>query len=280
MNDPKVSIIVPCYNQAQYLDAALQSVIDQTHTSWECIIVNDGSTDTTEAVALSWVKKDRRFKYYAKQNEGLGKTRNYGIARSNGVFILPLDSDNQLIQDFIQDAIAVFEKHQDVGVVYGNAEYFGEKKGIWKVSQYDLKKMLARNYIDACAVYRKSVWAEVGGYDGNMPHQGEEDWVFWIALGILNVKFHHLNKTTFKYFVSKNSMIRSFTNEMAISNYDYIFKKYSHQYQKIYTEVYSLYEKNEIQYKNNLKSEKFLIDVFCSTLFGFSIFGLYKKNKQ
>lgn len=278
MNNPKVSIIVPCYNQAQYLDAALQSVIDQTDSSWECIIVNDGSTDITEEVALSWVSKDNRFRYYAKQNEGLGKTRNYGISKSNGLYILPLDSDNQLINDFVQSAITVLEKHHDVGVVYGDAVYFGEKKGVWKVTPFNLKKMLAGNYIDACAIFRKNLWAQVGGYDENMPHQGEEDWVFWMALGILNVNFYHLNKTTFRYFVSKNSMIRSFTTEMAISNYDYIFKKYSQQYQKFYSVVHSLYEKNEIQYKNNLKSEKFLIDLFCSTLFGFSIFGLYKKK--
>ena len=280
MNTPKVSIVVPCYNQAQYLDQALQSVFDQTCTTWECIIVNDGSTDATEVIALNWVEKDKRFRYYAKQNEGLGKTRNYGISKSNGQFILPLDSDNQLMKDFAQDAIAVFEINQDIGVVYGDAEYFGEKNGIWKVGQYDLKKMLAGNYIDACAIFRKKVWVTAGGFDENMPHQGEEDWMFWIALGALNVKFHHLNKTTFRYFVSKNSMIRSFTDAMVISNYDYILKKYSVQYQKHYRDVYFLYEKNATTYKNNLKSEKFVIDLFCSTFFGFSIFGLYRINKK
>lgn len=276
--DSTISIIVPCYNQAQYLDAALQSVIDQTYTHWECIIVNDGSPDHTEKIAMSWVNKDKRFKYYYKQNEGLAKARNYGISKSNGQFILPLDSDNQLIQDFIQEAITVFEKNQDVGVVYGDAEYFGDKNGHWKVEEYDLKSILGANYIDACAVFRKKLWIEVGGYDENMPHQGEEDWEFWIALGVLKVKFHHLNKITFRYFVSKNSMIKSFTAQMYQSNHDYVYKKNSEQCQKYYAAVYSLYKKKEIEYSKNLKSEKFIIDVFCSTFFGFSVFGLYKKN--
>jgi glycosyltransferase involved in cell wall biosynthesis len=277
MSTIKVSIIIPCYNQALYLDGALQSVFDQTYTDWECIIVNDGSIDATEVVALSWVKKDKRFKYYFKQNEGLGKTRNYGIARSNGLFVLPLDSDNQLENDFIQDSIAVFEKNQDIGVVYGDAEYFGEKNGLWKVRQYDLKKILSGNYIDACAIYRKKLWVKVGGYDENMPHQGHEDWEFWIALGSLNVNFFHLNKITFKYYVSKNSMIRSFTDEMVLLNQDYIVKKHSKQYFRYYLDIFLLSEKKDYDFAEKLKSEKFVIDLFCKTFFGFKIFNRQRK---
>jgi glycosyltransferase involved in cell wall biosynthesis len=272
---PILSIIIPCYNAAATLETTLESVVHQNFQDWEAIIVNDGSTDISEEIALRWVKKDKRFKYYTKQNEGLGKTRNYGIARSNGLFILPLDSDNQLMKDFSQDAINVFEINQDIGVVYGDAEYFGERKGLWRVQQYDFKKILAGNYIDACAIYRKEFWVEVGGYDENMPHQGHEDWDFWIALGVVNIKFHHLNKITFKYFVSKYSMIRSFTDVMEKSNNDYIFNKYSKQYQKSYRDIYSLCKKNESKYIENLKSEKFVIDLFLDTFLGFTIF----KNK-
>jgi glycosyltransferase involved in cell wall biosynthesis len=275
--NPILSIIIPCYNSESTLESTLESVTSQDFQDWEAIIINDGSTDTTEEIALKWVEKDKRFKYFAKLNEGLGKTRNYGIAQSSGIYILPLDADNQLINDFTKDAIAVLEKNRDVGVVYGDAEYFGEKTGVWKVEEYDLKKILACNYIDACAIYRKKLWQEVGGYDEKMPFQGHEDWEFWVVLGVLNVKFYHLNKITFRYFVSKNSMIRLFTNEMALSNYNHIFKKYNNQYQNFYPDVYLLYENNERQYSENLKSEKFIIDIFCKTFFGFTIFKKYKK---
>lgn len=232
--NPILSIIIPCYNSESTLESTLESVIHQDFQDWEALIINDGSTDTTEAIALRWIKKDNRFKYYAKQNEGLGKTRNYGIAKSNGIYILPLDSDNQLMKDFTQEAIAVFEKNQDIGVVYGHAQYFGDKNEIWTVDDYNLNNMLVHNYIDACAIYKKHLWEKVEGYDENMPFQGHEDWEFWIALGILNVKFHHLNKVTFKYYVSKNSMIKSFTSEMVLLNQDYIVKKYSREYHNHY----------------------------------------------
>lgn len=270
--NPILSIIIPCYNSEATLETTLQSVINQNFQNWEAIIINDGSSDNTENIALKWVAKDHRFKYFAKQNEGLGKTRNYGIARSSGLFVLPLDSDNQLIKDFSEHAIEVFEKNKEIGVIYGDAEYFGERIGLWTVKEYEFKKLLAGNYIDACAIYRKENWVEVGGYDENMPHQGHEDWELWIAFGVLNVKFYHLNKITFKYFVSKHSMIRSFSDSMEQLNKDYIFEKYSKHYQKYYGDIYSLCKKNESNYNENLKSEKFVIDLFCKTFFGFTIF--------
>jgi glycosyltransferase involved in cell wall biosynthesis len=278
--NPILSIIIPCFNAEATLESTLESVFNQDFQDWETIIINDGSTDSTEKIALEWINKDKRFKYFSKENEGLGKTRNYGISKANGVYILPLDSDNLIEKDFVLNAIQVFEKDPNIGVVHGHAEYFGERQGLWEVEQYDIKKILLDNYIDACAIYRKKLWEEVKGYDENMPFQGNEDWDFWIALGELNTKFHHLNEITFKYYVSKSSMIRSFTASMHQSNNDYISKKYSKLYQKYYIELYSVNVKNQEVFTENLKSEKFIIDLFCSTFFGFSVFGLYKKGKS
>jgi len=225
-----LSIIIPCYNSEKTLELTLESVYNQKYLNWEAIIVNDGSKDTTESIAESWVNKDARFKYYSKENEGLGKTRNYGISKAKGAFILPLDSDNLVDMHFASEALNVFEKNPDVGVVHGNAEYFGEKTGVWKVDKFDFEKMLITNYIDACAIFKKSLFDEVGGYDVKIPFQGVEDWELWLAFGSINVKFYHLNKVTFKYYVNNNSMIRSFSDEMFKQNKNYIVNKYSNQY--------------------------------------------------
>ncbi len=93
---PLISVIVPCYNQAQYLDECLQSVLDQTYQDWECIIVNDGSPDNTEEVAKKWLAKDSRFKYFYKENGGLSSARNAGIKDSIGQFIFFLDFDYKI----------------------------------------------------------------------------------------------------------------------------------------------------------------------------------------
>ena len=85
---PKVSIIVPCYNQAHYLDESLQSLLDQTYTNWECILVNDGSPDATEEIAKQWEARDSRFVYLYKENGGVSSARNLGIATAKADFIL------------------------------------------------------------------------------------------------------------------------------------------------------------------------------------------------
>lgn len=92
----KVFIIVPCYNQAQYLDQCLKSVMDQTHIHWECIIINDGSSDNTSIIAQEWTKKDSRFKYLYKENGGLSSARNAGLDKAVADYIQFLDADDLL----------------------------------------------------------------------------------------------------------------------------------------------------------------------------------------
>lgn len=227
---PILSIVIPCFNSGATLEETLESVWNQDFDNWEAIIVNDGSTDCSEDIANKWLRKDSRFKYYFKKNEGLGKARNLGIEKAEGAYILPLDSDNRIRPDFCVKAVELFETSSSVGVVYGNATYIGEKQGLWEVEDYNFDSILVKNYIDACAIFKKSLWSKVGGYDVNMPYQGNEDWEFWIALGQIGTQFYKLNAVTFEYRVSEGSMINSFSKEMFQANRDYIRKKYSEDY--------------------------------------------------
>lgn len=92
--DLKISVIIPCYNQAHYLPDAVSSVLAQDYQNWECIIINDGSKDATEEVALEFVKNDKRIKYIKKENGGLSSARNKGLEAAKGDYIQFLDSDD------------------------------------------------------------------------------------------------------------------------------------------------------------------------------------------
>ena len=93
---PKLSIIMPVYNTAKYLDRSIQSVISQTYMDWELILVNDGSTDNSAEICLSYTKKDSRIKLIDKENGGAGSARNAGIEVAQGEFIAFPDSDDWL----------------------------------------------------------------------------------------------------------------------------------------------------------------------------------------
>ena len=268
---PILSIIIPCYNSQRTLEETLKSVRDQKFENWEAIIVNDGSTDNTENIALGWVTKDKRFRYYSKPNEGLGRTRNFGIERAIGEYILPLDSDNLIEKDAAEIAIKILDKRKNVGVVYGHAELFGEKDGIWKMAKFDLEQLFVQNYIDACAFYRKSLWKEVKGYDEKMPYQGTEDWELWLAFGIRGVKFFRLNRIVFKYRISENSMIQSYTDEIKRANDIYIVQKYAEYY-------YLFFKENRLRLKKCLKesNEGFYKKYFQSLRR--RVYKIYKKR--
>ncbi|MFI2743787.1 glycosyltransferase family 2 protein [Zhouia sp. PK063] len=108
---PLVSIIIPTYNRAHLIGETLDSVLAQTYTHWECIIVDDGSTDDTDAVVGEYVAKDDRFKYYHRPEDRLpggNAARNYGFEMSSGEYVNWFDSDDLMLPEFIEDRITLF----------------------------------------------------------------------------------------------------------------------------------------------------------------------------
>jgi len=98
---PQVSVIIPCYNQGHFLGEAVQSIIDQTFRDWECIIVNDGSTDSTKDVAGRFLRMDNRVRYFEQRNKGLAAARNRGLHECRGKFIQFLDADDVILPEKI-----------------------------------------------------------------------------------------------------------------------------------------------------------------------------------
>jgi glycosyltransferase involved in cell wall biosynthesis len=244
----KFSIIIPCYKTEKTVIETLQSVSDQKYSNWEAIIVNDGSPDNLETLVLDYIKDDDRFKYFKKINGGLGTARNYGIEKSTGDFILPLDSDNMVNREFLTHAEKLIAQDPTIDIIHGDAQRFGARRDYWKIGSFDLRRMHYENFIDACAIIKKSVFEDLGRYDVDMPYQGYEDWEFWLRCGINNKRFHYLPLVTFDYRVSSSSMIRSFTEEMSIQCTNYIANKhsksYAHQFKLLYKENADLQKTN------------------------------------
>lgn len=240
MTKPLVSIIVPCYNQAEYLPDALDSVISQTYINWECIIVNDGSTDNSEQIALQYCKKNKRFKYIKQGNHGLAQTRNNGIKESTGVYILPLDADDKIGEKYVELAVSRFIEHPETSLVYCKAELFGITNRPWTLPEYRFSEIIWENSIFCTAMYKRSDYNKTVGYNPNMKY-GYEDWDFWLSL--LNEKsiVYQINDTLF-FYRQKNSSMTTATSIKKKELYKILIDNHIN--------LYLPYLNNLIEYKN------------------------------
>jgi glycosyltransferase involved in cell wall biosynthesis len=202
-----VSVIIPCYNQGEFVLEAIASVESCQDPVYEILIVNDGSTSPVTQKVLTYLQ-EKGYQVINQSNQGLAAARNTGIKKAQGRYILPLDADNKIKPAYITEAVAILDEHPEVGVVYGNAELFGEKTGIVEVPDFDINRLVAGNYIDACAVFRRTVWQDCGGYDSQIPQKlGYEDWDFWLGVVEKGWQFHHVSEVMYEYRFRENSMV-------------------------------------------------------------------------
>lgn len=181
LQEPLVSIIIPCFNQQTFLSEALNSVKDQIYQNWECILVDDGSTDNSQLIAQQYVSADRRFMYFYKINEGVSVARNFGIKQSKGEYILPLDGDDKISPNYIVEIMNMFKKCPEAKMVSSKACFFGEKSGYWDLKEYTFRDLLFGNMLHCSGVFRRKDYDQTLGYRTNMKY-GLEDWDFWISL--------------------------------------------------------------------------------------------------
>lgn len=265
--NPLISVVVPCYNQAQYLPETLDSVLNQTYENWECIMVNDGSPDNTEEVALEWCKKDPRFKYYKKENKGLSHTRNYGINLAQGEFILPLDSDDYIGPEYLSEAIDVFKKQPETKLVYCNRYEFGHRNAKMIIPDYSFENMLVENQIPPAGIYRKSDFLKTGGYKDKMSVLGGlEDWDFWLTLLEPHSKVVKLEGYHFFYRVKEVSMLTEITIEKNEKLLKEIFQNHLSTYMQFFNpirdHIEADYYKKRTSYFHDSKEYKLGFAVF------------------
>jgi glycosyltransferase involved in cell wall biosynthesis len=204
---PRLSVIIPCRDDGDYLIDAVASVERNAPEDTELIVVDDGSTQPRTRQVLAALR-EAGHRVIERPPSGLSAARNDGIAASAGDYLLPLDADNRLLPGFAAEAVALLDADPAAGVVYGDRREFGARTGDVSVPELDLPTMLWSNYIDACAVVRRAVWAEVGGYDVAFLHW--EDWDFWLSAAERGWRFLHLPRPTFEYRIRPDSLHHRF----------------------------------------------------------------------
>jgi len=205
----RVSVIVTCYNLAQYLPMAVESVAAQTFEDWEIIIVDDASTDDTQATVQALLERFPHRKIISVSrgdNVGLPAARNAGIAVASGEYILPLDADDMLLPAALETLAKTLDDAPDVGIAYSNYMRFGYLQGevlAVPVEEYENPRRTL-NGLPYCSLYRKSVWQAVGGYNEAM-RGAIEDWDYWLSCLEHGVRAVHVQEPLFMYRVRADS---------------------------------------------------------------------------
>ena len=228
---PKISVIIPCYNQGQYIDEAVDSVLAQTFQDFEIIIVNDGSTDEFTIDKLyDYIKP--KTKVIHSKNCGLASARNNGFKIANGELIQFLDADDIILPAKFEEQVNIFNQFQQIGVCYTNYKIFDiNKKTFLELPE---RKFLGEEPLNDflfrwerglsipihCALFRKSIWRSEMPFNEKL--RAREDWQMWCGLATDNVNFYFLDKEYAIYRFHKNNMSKNIV-EM---NYTFFLSAY------------------------------------------------------
>lgn len=202
---PLVSVIIPAYNYGQFIGQTLSSVQSQTYSEWECVVVDDGSTDDTRQVVALYAEKDERIRYIYQKNTGRSAARNNGLRNSTGHYVQLLDADDLIESQKLERQVEYLEQHADVDIVYGSMRYFptanlserlywiwGEDKPWMPETSGAGKDMLmalirSNIMVISSPLIRRSTIDEVGLLDEIL----NEDWYYWIRCAMKGKRFQY-----------------------------------------------------------------------------------------
>ena len=218
---PLVSIIIPCFNDGQFLPEAIKSAKELIYPNKEIIVVNDGSSDKQTIDVLNSLDKDVIVIHHEK-NKGLPAARNTGIGRSKGYYILPHDVDDTFDPSYLLLAVEEAEKNEKLSPIYCDTNHIGFIQGIEKRPEWSLSKLKKGPFIVSCSLFRKQAWIDVSGYDESM--KGWEDYDFWWRIGNYGYEGLRIPLPLFNYRHIRPSMIQNIKND-EIQLYNYIMNK-------------------------------------------------------
>lgn len=255
MISPLISIIIPCYNQNRYITESIDSVVAQSYTKWECIIVDDGSTDET-AQKIEKYLTDNRIRYIYQDNRGVSAARNAGIENATGDYLLFLDGDDLLTPQALEKLLVPFTQNSNTLVSFSDCETFGTENNKSSLANtFSLQDLLRRNKIFiTCLIRRDDIGTDVR-FEEEISSK-DEDWEFWIQLfsKFSNKSPYKISYIAFKYRKHKISNMLKLKNNrnIRIEGFEFVYNKHKALYHKYFPDYITLLNRNEF-YEQKLK---------------------------
>lgn len=229
---PLVSVVITCYNYADFISEAIESVIGQKYKNIELIIINDGSTDRSLEVIKSYRDK-YKFRLVDRANKGIVYTRNEAIRLSSGDFLLFLDADDTVGPNYIEHLVSVALK-KNLDVVYCDAHFFSIKEGDMTDSlnppEFDIERLKNGNFIHMSSLIRVSAIKNTK-FDLKTEKITHEDWDFFLNLALNGRKFGKASEPYLNYRVKPLSRSDLLGSEVDLARlYSFIYSKYTKNY--------------------------------------------------
>jgi glycosyltransferase involved in cell wall biosynthesis len=201
---PRVSVVVPCYNLGPYLAEAVDSVLAQSFTDFEILIVDDGSTDpATKAVLDSFERPKTRV--LRIENRGLPGAKNVGIRETSGELLCMFDADDLLEPHMFARSVAVLDADPAIAFASHWLRTFGNEEVEWTPTSCDFPALLDMNTVNGSALVRRSALEAVGGFDETFL-DGCEDWELWVAMVARGLRGVIIPEFLFRYRRRTGSM--------------------------------------------------------------------------
>lgn len=231
-DQPRVSVVIPCYNDGAYLQQAIESCLRQTMREIEVIVVDDGSDDAVTQAVLE-KQSDSRVAVFSTNRTGPAAARNKAIEHARGRYILPLDADDWIDPEYIASAVQVLDKKPNVGIVYCRAKLFGEQEEDWNLPDFEFNTFLLDNCIFITAMFRKEDWETIGGFSTEFKH-GLEDYDFWLSVIELGREVYQFPNKWFHYRLKKESRTTQMISSVAATaeTYELLFQRHRALYLK------------------------------------------------
>lgn len=244
---PVLSVIMPCYNQAQYIEEAIESVINQSYRNWELIIIDDGSTDNSFEIAEKYASGDQRIKCLSQPNGGPSKARNNGVKKSVGKYLMFFDSDDKLAPQYFDKGIDYMSSHPNCAVFYSRLKRFGKKNDELTIRFTSYQDHLCSSSLFPTCIIHRTDFERIGGFDEDM--KGYEDWEMFIRLLYHNDNVYQYPEIMFFY---RWNMDPNSINLQAIKKSGEIMEYIYNKNKQIYDEVfgcpfYSIQKANYLQ---------------------------------
>lgn len=307
--NPLISIVIPTYNRGDVIVETLNSIVAQTYTNWECIVVDDGSSDNTELLIQTYIKDDERFKYYKRPEEkskGPNSCRNFGFKSCKGDVVHFFDSDDLYKKDALEAIVSEFRNGLDAVVSKVELIDF-ESREVFKENNITSERLIEDFFIEKinfyiCGPFWRKSFLEQQNYLFDEDLGNGDDWDFNMRMLYKKPKLGFLDKVLMQIRIHSNSFSREkrkFNIKQLESDFSAIEKHY-HLIKRVAKVNLETIENHIIKrfnsyfvealLKNNDLKKKLLVKVlkkefefkqygqFFRTIFGYITYSLFKKG--